>query len=208
MHYFPLACALLVLLSACNNSSTPSSSVASPAETSQLAPGWKTYEDDWFRLNYPETSIVAGAKDGKQNPEFPKFAAIPKSEDPGGGFGAFTLQFDVKSKGMLLRDAILSEMSARTKNNGTLLSPAKEVKVGNGRCMSAVASRQLDRCPKDQGSCYSASIVTVCEDYAGRRYSANSLLSHSFDPKQLSPQAQQEAAVYERILRSLEFKKS
>lgn len=208
MNYFLVIPGLLLFQSSCKPAATPTSTVTEARKESQLPSDWKTYEDDWFRINHPPDSYIGGAKNGKQNPQFPTFAAIPKSEDPGGGLGAFTIQFDVQTNGMLLRDAIQFKMSAHTKEQGTLLTPAREITVGNGRCMSAVASLPQDRCPKNQGSCYSASILTVCEDYAGRRYSANSILSHGNDPKRLSPQAQQEAAVYERILRSLEFKKS
>lgn len=208
MNYFLVIPALLLFQSSCKPVATPTTAVAEARKERQLPADWKTYEDDWFRINHPPDSYIGGAKNGKQNPKFPTFAAIPRSEEPGGGLGAFTLQFDVQTNGMMLRDAIQFKMSAYTKDKGTLLTPAREIKVGNGRCMSAVASRPEDRCPKDQGSCYSASILTLCEDFAGRRYLADSILSHGNDPKQLSAPAQQEAATYERILRSLEFKKS
>lgn len=209
MKYFlALPAALLLLQSSCGKPSAPSSELADASKASQLPTGWNTYEDDWFRISYPEGSDVGGAQNGKQNPKFPTLAAIPKSAEPGGGFGAFTLQFDVKTNGMLLRDALQSQIAHHTKPRGALLVPPREVKVGNGKCMSAVASWPFDNCPNGQGSCFSASILTVCDDFAGRRYTANSLLSRGKNPQQLSPQAQQEAAVYERILRSLEFKKS
>lgn len=184
---------------------TSNTSETSPG--SAVAEGWKTYEDDWFVIHYPEGSDVGGAVDGKQNPKFPTLAVVPKTAGEG-VFGAFTLQFDPQTRGMLLRDAIQSSINSKIKPRGTLVSPPREIKVSNGKCLSAMASAPFDRCPKDQGSCFSAYILTVCDDQAGRRYTADTMLSRGTNANAFSSKAQQEAAIYERILRSLEFKQS
>lgn len=198
---FPIS----LFLTACGNSS--SSAVPQANSPSAAQDGWGIYEDDWFRVQYPAGSDVAGGAEGKQNPDFPTLAVVPPSSKQN-TFGAFTLQFDSATKGMLLRDAIEASVKKAISPRGAILVHPQEVKVANGKCLTGVASRPDEHCPKGTGSCFTPFIVTVCDDKAGRRYTADTLLSMGKDPKALSPQAQQEAAVYERILRSLEFKKS
>lgn len=175
---------------------------------SGTADGWTTYEDDWFRVSYPVGSEVAGAESGRQDPKSPMFGVIPPGGVEFGVNGAFTLQLDTKSKGMLLRDAIESERKGKPEDRRVALTSPAEVKVKNGRCLMAAYTWPFDRCEKDQGSCYAASIATLCDDFAGRRYRASTVLSRGRDPKAMSADAQKQAATYERILRSLEFKKS
>lgn len=200
---FALLPALLLVL-ACGKPAPVASAQSSKAE---IPEGWAAYEDDWFKVHYPAGSDVGGGPAGKQNPEFPVLGIVPPSskEDT---FGTFALQPDTVTRGMLLRDAIESEMKKQVTPRGSILLPAREFKVGNGKCLSGITSRPGTNCPKGSGSCYSPVVVTVCDDFSGRRYNIDSPLSGSQDPKGLSPKAQQEAAVYERILRSLEFKKS
>lgn len=204
----PLALiAVLGPLAACGKPASTASAPDTAPAAPQTAKGWLIYEDNWIRVAYPEGSEVAGAPDGKQDLNSPTFGVVPpKAGDQ--FMGAFTLQLDSKTKGMLLRDAIQSEIKSTVVTTKRVLAPPRDVKVGNGRCLSSLVTWPFDRCPKDQGTCYSAAIKTLCDDYAGRRYLATTMLSRGTDPNRLSPQAQQEAAVYERILRSLEFKKS
>jgi hypothetical protein len=150
---------------------------------------------------------VAGAKDGKQDAKNPMFGVIPPDAEFG-VHGAFTLQLDRKSQGMLIRDAIEAELRGKESERRTVLNTPTEIRIKNGRCLSAAYSWPFDHCEKNEGTCYASSIATVCDDYAGRRYTASTVLSRGKDPKVFSPKAQQQAATYERILRSLEFKKS
>lgn len=198
---------VIALFAACARPASESTTKAAPDK--EALTGWQTFEDDWFRISYPEGSDVGGGPEGKQNPEFPTLAVVPPATKAGKTFsGAFTLQFERRTNGMLLRDAIQSEVQSGLKERGLLLSSIREIKVKNGKCMSAAINRPTEGCPKDSGSCYAPAILTLCDDAAGRRFNATSILSIGSSPSALSSQAQQEAAMYERILRSLEFKKS
>lgn len=202
-----LVIALLGVISGCGKApSSPSARVADQRE-SGAAPGWLVYEDDWFRVAYPEGSEIGGTLDGKQVPESPTFFVIPPAAEYGIR-GAFTIQFDRKTRGMLLRDAIALEISGKAGEHKRIVAPPREVKVKNGRCLSAGTTELLEGCGENRGSCYLAQIVTLCDDSAGRRYTATTVLSDSTEPGSLSPRAREQAALYERILRSLEFKKS
>lgn len=196
----------LFVTSACGRSSPPASSENRPKSDSSDS-GWLTYEDDWIKVRYPENSDISKAENGKQDKNFPTFAAVPKTAG-GGVFGAFTLQPDTVTKGMLLRDAIQSEVSTHIKPRGSILTPPREIKVGNGKCLSAIVTSPAERCEKGTGTCHTPFFLTLCDGPDGRRYTATTLLSSTRDPNTLPIQAQQEAATYERILRSLEFKKS
>ncbi|TBR24482.1 hypothetical protein EPO15_03945 [bacterium] len=198
---------IVALFTAC---SRPASDSTMKSVADNKAPvGWQTFEDDWFRVSYPEGSDVGGGPEGKQNPEFPTLAVVPPTTKAGKTFsGAFTLQFEKRTNGMLLRDAIQSEVQSGLKARGVLLSGIREIQVKNGKCMSAAINRPTEGCPKDSGTCYAPAILTLCDDTAGRRFNATSILSISANPSALSSLAQQEAETYERILRSLEFKKS
>lgn len=198
--------ALIAAFSACGK---PSAGPAAASPDAETAPKqvWKTYEDDWIRVQYPEKSDVGGAENGRQSKTFPTFAAVPQSPS-GSVLGAFTLQLDPKTKGILLRDAIQTEISSHIKPRGALLFGPRDIKIGNGKCLNALVTAPSEFCSKGEGSCHTPYFLTLCDGPDGRRYTATTLLSTTRDPNSLSPQAQQEAAVYERILRSLEFKKS
>lgn len=198
---------LILLVSGCGKPSAGTASNATSTANNPQPDNWLIFEDDWFRIAYPAGSDVGGGPDGKQDPKFPTLAVVPPTAG-GGIHGAFTLQFEKRTTGMLLRDAIQSEVESGLKNRGMVLSAPREIKVSNGKCMSAVTSRPFDHCPKDSGNCYASTIHTLCDDGAGRRFTAMTLLSVGPNQKGLTAQAQQEAATYERILRSLEFKKS
>lgn len=201
----PILILLALFAISCNRPSGEVTSSVDPRSTTP--PDWQVFEDDWFKVSYPSGSDVGGGPDGKQDPKFPTLAVVP----PTAGdkiHGAFTLQFEKRTAGMLLRDAIQSEVESGIEPRGVMVSAPREIKVSNGKCMSAIVSAPFDRCPKDSGNCFSPTIYTLCDDVAGRRFTAMTMLSRGKDIKALSPQAQQEAATYERILRSLEFKKS
>lgn len=199
---------LAMALSASSCGKPAESPVASTAAPSPVVgQGWNSFEDDWFKVSYPPGSAVTTTEDGKQNPAFPVLAVIPP-EATNGLAGAFTLQFEKVYTGMLLRDAIQSAVDKSMKSRGKLLIAPREIKVGNGRCMTAMVANPQESCPKDGGNCYFPTLHTLCDDATGRRFTATTLLATGKDPGALSPKAQQEAAVYERILRTLEFKKS
>ncbi|TPW20358.1 MAG: hypothetical protein FD126_1769 [Elusimicrobia bacterium] len=193
------------------------SSCGKPAESPVAAPlvgqpssadaGWKTFEDDWFKVSYPPGSAVTTTEDGKQNPASPVLAVIPPDASNGLA-GAFTLQFEKVYTGMLLRDAIQSALGKKMNSRGTMLLAPREIKVVNGRCMTTMVVNPQEHCPKDSGNCFYPTVLTLCDDQAGRRFTAMTMLATGNNPGALSQKAQQEAAAYERILRSLEFKKS
>lgn len=194
---------LVLALAACGKSPEVSSQ-----PTSQKAnDSWQSYEDAWIKVSYPPGSELVGAPGEKQDLKNPQFGVVPP-ESEFGVHGAFTLQLDSKTKGMLLRDAMQSEMNSKKELRANVLTSAKEIKVENGRCLVSALTWPFDRCPKDEGQCFAASLITLCDDFAGQRYSATTMLSRSKAASALSPKAQQQAATYERILRSLEFKKS
>lgn len=197
----------LVTIVGCNKSPEQAVKAAAESSVASIQDGWQAYEDDWIRIRYPQNTDIGGAEAGKQNPAAPTFAAVPKTNN-GDVAGAFTLQLDPKTKGMLLRDAIQSEVTSRINPRGVVLAAPREVKVGNGKCLSAVVTTPSEHCAKGTGSCHIPFYLTLCDGPDGRRYTATTMLSTSQNPNALSPQAQQQAATYERILRSLEFKKS
>lgn len=202
---FPVLIAIIAV--GCTEPSAPAVSNPAPASSQAIPPGWKIYEDDWIKVSYPEGSEVAGAPNGVQEANRPMFGVVPPGA--GGGIdGTFSLQLDPTTKGMLLRDAIQTGLKGKGPEPQFVIAPPVDVKVGNGKCLTARVTRRFDNCPKNQGACYSASVITLCDDFAGRRYTASTVLSRGNDPRSLSPAAQREAAIYERILRSLEFKKS
>ncbi|MBI3298411.1 MAG: hypothetical protein HYZ75_09630 [Elusimicrobia bacterium] len=195
-----------LLLAACKIESAP------PAAPTGAA-GWQTYEDDWIKASYPTGSQVVGAVDGRQDPAHPSLAIIPPPTVPGTVHGGLAIQLDGKNKGMILRDAIQSELRPDLEKGGLLLVGPKEFDVVNGRCLGAlIISSAGDPCPdrapfNGQGTCYTPFYKTQCDDAAGRRLEALSILSLGRAPNGLDPDAKREAAVYERIMNSLEFKK-
>ena len=195
-----LAPAFLVIIAACKKTPTPGA-------TSLEAAGWGVYEDDWIRISYPPNSEVMGADTGKQDPNNPMFAVIPPTAIPNTSQGGLAIQLDTKTKGMLLRDALRSEIQEETNKGGILLSGPKDFKVLNGRCLGAVIISAGDLCKNEQGTCYTPVYTGQCDDAAGRRIRAFSVLSRSHSKNALGPEAQREAATYERIMNTLEFKK-
>lgn len=193
---------LLFTLVACGKAPNP------PAVGKEQADDWLTYEDDMFRAKYPPNSEVFGAKDSKQDPSKPSFGIIPPPAAGNSFIGAFTLQPDTASKGMLLRDGVEAAIKKTKGERGIVLSPPKEISVANGRCLGTIVITPTTNCEKGTGSCFSPIFPMLCDGQNGARYTASTVLSSSASRDRLSPQAQQEAATYERILRSLEFKKS
>lgn len=207
MRCFFIPLLFVFLAVGCKNHTAPVVSNSTPDSSQTLPAGWKIYEDDWIKVAYPEGSEIAGAPNGAQETNRPMFGVIPPGA--GGGLdGTFSIQLDPVTKGMLLRDAIQTAVKGKGPEPQLVIAPPVDIRVGNGKCMTAVVTWRFDYCPKNQGACYSASVITLCDDFAGRRYTASTVLSRGSDPRSLSPAAQREAATYERILRSLEFKKS
>lgn len=166
------------------------------------------YEDDMFRVAYPPNSDVAGAEGGRQDPNNPTLGIVPPPAAGNSVVGAFVLRFDKASHGMLLRDGIAAEINRDRDKRQVILGPVRETVVGNGRCLSTIVISQERYCAKDAGSCYAPVASVLCDGPNGTRYSVGTVFSVGPSPDRLSPKAQQEAVVYERILRSLEFKKS
>lgn len=170
--------------------------------------GWVVYEDDMFRVAYPPNSEVVGTTGNKQDPAAPSLAIIPPPAAGKSVIGAFVLQLDKDSKGMLLRDGIEAELKRSKANRGVVIGPPKEVSVVNGRCLGALVISPTSNCEKGHGSCFAPIFSTLCDGPSGKRFTASTVLSSGPSRDSLSPQAQREAVTYERILRSLEFKKS
>ena len=198
-----LSAFVLLTLVACGKAPNPST-----ATQESQSDGWLTYEDDMFRAKYPPNSEVFGAKDSKQDPANPSFGIIPPPAAGNTVIGAFTIQPDKSSQGMLLRDGVEAAIRKAKGERGIVLSPPKEIGVANGRCLGAIVITPTTSCEKGTGSCFSPIFSMLCDGQNGARYTASTVLSSSASRDRLSPQAQQEAATYERILRSLEFKKS
>lgn len=192
---------LLAFAAAC--SKTPNSQT----NKSGAIEGWPLYEDDVFRVNYPPNSEIVGVTGNKQDPSSPTLGVIP----PAAGksvIGGFFLQLDTNSKGMLLRDGIEAEIKRTKGDRGVVLAPPKEIPVSNGRCLGTIVVSPTTNCEKGAGSCFAPIFAMLCDGPNGARYTAGTVLSSGSSRDSMSPQAQQEAATYERILRSLEFKKS
>lgn len=189
---------------ACSKSPNPT---AHSTVTGTTPNGWLVYEDDMFKTAYPPQSLLEGANEGKQNPKNVYLSIIPPPHNQG-GVGGFHLMPDSVTKNMLLRDALQSDIMRFKGTTGSLIAGPKDVPVKNGRCISALVVTPADNCPKNAGSCYSPLYLTQCDGPDGTRYNAHTGLSVGQSRSALAPQAQQEAATYERILRSLEFKKS
>lgn len=178
------------------------------ANQTSVPDGWAQYEDDMFRVSYPPNSEIVGVTGNKQNPSSPSLGVIPPPAAGKTVIGGFFLQLDTTSKGMLLRDGIEAELKRTKGDRGVVLSPPKEIPVANGRCLGTIVITPTSNCEKNAGSCFAPVFSMLCDAQNGARYTAGTVLSNGQTRDQLSPQAQQEAAVYERILRSLEFKKS
>jgi hypothetical protein len=170
--------------------------------------GWAVYEDDMFKAEYPTGSEVFGANSGKQDPKFPNLGIVPPPHAHKAATGGFFLQPDKVTANMLLRDAIQNEISRIKGKGGVLITQPRDISVSNGRCINALVVAPTDNCPKNSGSCFSPLVLTQCDSSMGARFTAGTVLSVGPARDGLSPQARQEVAVYERILRSLEFKKS
>lgn len=161
-----------------------------------------------FRVAYPPKSDVAGAEGGRQDPRNPTLGIVPPPAAGNSVIGGFVIQVDKASQGMLLRDGIEAYLKRDRVEREFTLSPIREVMVGNGRCLGTTVISPSRNCRKDAGSCYASVVHFLCDGPNGARYATFSVLSTGPSPDKLSPQAQQEAAIYERMLRSLEFKKS
>lgn len=170
--------------------------------------GWAVYEDDMFKAEYPTGSEVFGANSGKQDPKFPNLGIVPPPHAHKAATGGFFLQPDKVTANMLLRDAIQNEISRVKSKGGVLIAQPRDISVNNGRCINALVVAPTENCPKNSGSCFSPLVLTQCDSSLGARFTASTVLSVGSARDGLSPQARQEVAVYERILRSLEFKKS
>ena len=203
MHYI-----LLVAFAGLFSSSGSSASPAPAKEAS--APhvdDWLTYEDDMFKAQYPPGSDVSGKFRGKQDPANIHLFIVPLPHARLTGTGGLMLQRDKITKNMLLRDALQSDIIRYKKERGALLIAPRDVPVKNGRCISALITAPAQFCPKNTGSCFAPFRLTQCDGPNGERYNANTFFSVGPSRDALSPQAQKEAATYERMLRSLEFKK-
>ena len=174
---------------------------------STLPEGWRVYEDDMFKTVYPPDSILEGAKGGIQNPKNIYLSIIPPNDNRGGLGALFVAQDDV-TKNMLLRDAIESDIPRYKGPSGVVVATPKEVPVGNGRCLTALVITPSDACAQKTGPCYSPLILTQCDAPGGVRYNVHTGLAEGPSKTALSEKAQQQAAVYERMLRALEFKKT
>lgn len=194
---------LSAILVACSNKGD-----SQTAKPTSIPDGWPIYEDNLFRVAYPPNSEIAGAPEGKQDPLNPSLGVVPPPAAGSSVIGGFFLQPDRTSKGMLLRDGIEAELRKAKGDRGVVLAPAKEISVGNGRCLGSIVIIPTTNCAKNSGSCFAPVFSVLCDGPNGSRYTAGTVLSSSANRDRLSPQAQQEAATYERILRSLEFKKS
>jgi len=199
--------AAVFILQACAKS--PDSTSSSTQAVSKAAPadGWLTYEDDMFKAQYPPGSQVTGANNGKQDPKHLVLFIVPLPHAHLTGTGGLMLQLDRITKNMLLRDALQSDILRYRRERGAMLMPPRDIPVKNGRCISALVTAQAEFCPKNTGSCFAPLMLTQCDGPNGARYNANCALSVGPSMDVLSPQAQKEAATYERMLRSLEFKK-
>ena len=199
--------AAVVILQACAKSPDSTSSVTQTASKTSTD-GWLTYEDDMFKAQYPPGSQVTGASNGIQNQKHPMLFLVPPPHANLTGIGGLMLQPDTVTKNMLLRDALQSDILRYKKERGAVLMPPRDIPVTNGRCISAVITSPAEFCPKGTGSCFAGGFLTQCDGPNGARYNAHTALSVGPSRDALSPQAQKEAATYERMLRSLEFKKS
>ncbi len=199
---FPL---VVLLFPACAKG--PGAGPVKPTATAQPAEaGWLVYEDDWVRAAYPPGSDVVGAEGGRQNRENPNLIIVPPPEAGKTVIGGVAIQLHPRTKGMLLRDAIHSEVQLAANARAAVLSGPKAMNVKNARCMGVLINAPSDYCPVGGGKCFLPTYRTLCDGPDGRRYDIMSVLTKGGRLDALAPVAQQQAALYDRILASLEFK--
>lgn len=197
-----------LLLSACGKTGVDAGTAANSSESKD---GWTVYEDEIFRLEKPPKSEIFGPVDGKHDANNPGLSIEP-AESEKTVIGAVAIQTERRYAGMLLRDAAASDAEDFAKKGGALLAKS-QVAAKNGKCIGGVLRNPPQACPAvhfdpTHGTCYSSVYRSFCDDPKGNRWEVVMLMPSNTAKDALSPRARQQAAVYERILRSLEFKKS
>lgn len=192
-----VALAAVISASACRR---PQGTVAADSDShpARSSDGWSVHDDAEFRLSVPPSFKVLG------NTASEGFALVHSSvRDPKGEatFGPYSQRADI-----LIRDAAELELKDYVSGGGKVLAGVRVIPTRGGSCAVFTAVSGQD-CREATGTlCGLHHTLGYCDSPKGKRYIFIGDLGATGSVDQRPPGFAKNAANFERVLRSIEFK--
>lgn len=195
-------CFLLVMLLCCAACKRQQGAGPSERPAAALDDGWTAFEDAHFRLAVPPGQMVKTGPQSDADPT-PTFATSKGQER----VGAFRfLRYEPRSD-LPPRDAAELELKDYVSDGGRLLAGVHAVPMKTGRCAAFTAvSGGKDCHGAFQGACSQHYFLAYCDGPDKKRYIFIGDLGATGSVEQRPPGFAENAAAFERVLRSIEFK--
>lgn len=198
--------AVFLLASACKKEGPSKETVAVPP-VAEASNGWTAYEDEEFRLNIPSADAVKRSKLSVTNGS-PTFSIEHKDSLKAGGTLSFhPYELDQRSE-LLIRDAAELELKDYIAGGGKTLVGVRVIPMRTGSCAVFTAVAGLDCREPNRDMCAQHHTLAYCDSPKKKRYLFIGDLGATGNVDQRPPGFAENAANFERILRSIEFKKS
>lgn len=166
--------------------------------------GWTTFDDADFRVSVPPADMVKRSS-LSYAAGFPEFMIDHKDSRVWAGTATFA-PHDRRSE-LMVRDVAELELKDIIAYGGKILAGVHAVPMRTGACAAFTAAASAKDCVTD-GSCGNHLFIAYCDSPLKQRYVFIGNLGASDPPGQRPPNFTENSAAFERILRSIEFKKS
>ena len=194
-----LAPLLAVLLAVSCKPSKP------PASRAPAPDGWKIYEDARISVELPPGMSVSVTPHSPTDAS-PEFTMDP---DAAGRSGRATFILDEASAGMLPRDAAAAMLGKFVAEGARPLAEIRPLAMKGGSCAVFAAASNGQGCVRTPGNpCHQFYWVGQCDAPGGKRYLYIGDLGDSARADLPPAEFRVNAANHERILRSVELKKT
>jgi hypothetical protein len=177
---------------------------AGSSERPAAAPddGWTTFEDAHFRLAVPQGQTVKTGRQSDADPA-PTFSTFKGQERAG---TLSFLRYDPRSD-LPVRDAAELELKDYVSEGGRVLAGVRAVPMKTGRCAAFAAVSDGVGCQAVfQGACSQHYFLAHCDGPDKKRYIFIGDLGATDSVDRRPPGFAENAAAFERVLRSIEFK--
>lgn len=176
-----------------------------PAPRAAAPDGWKVYEDARLSVELPSGMSVAVTPHSPTD-DSPEFTMDP---DQAGRSGRATFVVDDASAGMLPRDAAAAMLGKFIAGGARPLAEIRPLSMKTGSCAVFAAASGGQGCVRTPGNpCHQFYWVGQCDAPDGKRYLYIGDLGDSARADLPPPEFRVHAANHERILRSVELKRT